>query len=140
MKNNRLPYFVGAFVLGFGFLTGLWMAAGIDPQGEIARAVAGAVNSIHSGWGDWIRYIPTILTGSSVIGACVLGRWLGLLSVALAFIAGLIIASLPIPSLVFLAAAVGVVAWSPGAKCRRVISNIPHGPGYLLFHPVYRRI
>jgi len=55
MKNNRLLYFVGAFVLGFGFLTGLWKAAGIDPQRDRKKR-RGAVNSIHSGWGDWIRY------------------------------------------------------------------------------------
>jgi hypothetical protein len=85
MKNNKLPYFVGAFVLGFGFLTGLWMAAGIDPQGEIAKAIAGAANSIHSGAGDWITYVPSLLTVSSITGAYGIGRWLGLLSVALAF-------------------------------------------------------
>jgi hypothetical protein len=83
-------------------------AAGIDPQGVIARAVAGAVNSIHSGAGDWIRYVPTLLTVSSIIGAYAIGRWMGLLSVALAFIAGLIITRWPVPSLMFLVAAVGV--------------------------------
>jgi hypothetical protein len=54
------------------------------------------------------KVYPIILTVSSVIGAYVLGRWLGLLSVALAFIARLIIPGWPMPSLVFLAAAVGV--------------------------------
>jgi len=31
--------FITDFVVGFGFINGLWIAAGVDPESEIIKAV-----------------------------------------------------------------------------------------------------
>ena len=87
--------FVQEFVLGFGFLSGLWIHVGIDPETEIIKALSSVVqqlapNPIYS-FAFWI--IPIIATLVALAGSYFLGSWLGLIAVGLAFLGGIFISS-----------------------------------------------
>lgn len=79
--------FVQEFVIGFGFLSGLWIHVGINPETEIIKAFS----SITPSLAFWI--IPVITTLGSLVGSYFLGGWLGLIAVGLAFIGGIFFSS-----------------------------------------------
>lgn len=84
--------FVQEFVLGFGFLGGLFTRVGIDPEEEILRALLMAFfpnNELMISFA--IFCIGLISTIGSILSALAVGGRLGLLIVALAWIAGFII-------------------------------------------------
>lgn len=87
--------FVQEFVMGFGFLSGLWIYAGVNPETEIIRAFATAIqelspNPMYS-FVFWI--IPIVGTVISLSGSYLLGGGIGLIAVFLAFIGGIFIGS-----------------------------------------------
>jgi len=87
--------FVQEFVMGFGFLSGLWIYAGINPETEIIKAFATVIqelspNPMYS-FLFWI--IPIIGTLISLGGSYFLGGWVGLIAVFFAFIGGIFIGS-----------------------------------------------
>ena len=94
-KEELGKSFVQEFVLGFGFLSGLWIHAGVDPEAEIIKALSSIVlqlapNPMYS-FAFWI--IPIIATLGSLVGSYFLGGWLGLIAVGLAFLGGIFISS-----------------------------------------------
>ncbi len=96
MKTEEISKaFVQEFVLGFGFLSGLWINAGIDPEVEIIKALSTLVqqlapNPVYS-FLFWI--VPIIATLASLVGSYSLGGWLGLIAVGLALLGGIFISS-----------------------------------------------
>ncbi len=118
-KSRR---FVWQFVLGLGFLSGIWTAIGLDPEDVLISAVGSAVGSVFSS--PLVRYLfillPTIFLVISVIGAYRKGKGLGLISVLVAYGAGLVILTSPVWGLVLLAPA-AAVGYCAAAKRRKGI-------------------
>lgn len=85
--------YIWQFVIGLGFLSGLWTAIGIDPQEFFLNILGKAVETVYSN--PVIRslflLLPVILFLISVYGAYNQGRYLGLISVIIAYLAGLFI-------------------------------------------------
>jgi len=100
--------YIWQFVIGLGFLSGIWTAIGIDPE-EVLLNVLGTVSgAIYPD--PLVRQLfillPVILLIISVRRAYKRGKFLGLVSVLIAYVAGLsILVALP-ASLVLLAAAI----------------------------------
>ena len=72
MRKDVGLIFVQEFVILFGFLNGLWIHIGVNPETEI-----------------WIGVL--ILTIAPIWASYVIGKWLGLIAVFLAFIGGIFI-------------------------------------------------
>jgi len=87
--------FVQEFVLGFGFLSGLWIYAGVNPETEIIKAFSSVIqelspNPMYS-FVFWL--IPIIGTLVSLGGSYFIGGWVGLIAVFFALIGGIFISS-----------------------------------------------
>lgn len=82
--------FVRTCVVGLGFLSGFWIAVGVDPEAVITNAFAQALNSISPGSGVYIWLASFVGTIFSIIVAYALGGGLGLIAVGIAFISGII--------------------------------------------------
>jgi len=106
-KSRR---FVWQFVIGLGFLSGIWTAVGLDPEDVLISAVGTAVSTVYPS--TLVRYLflilPTILLIISVIGAYQKGKGLGLVSVLVAYGAGLVLLSSPVFGLALLGLAAGI--------------------------------
>jgi hypothetical protein len=105
-KKSRA--YIWQFVIGLGFLSGLWTAIGIDPQEMILNILGNAAGSVYSD--PAIRFLllilPTILFILSILGAYKKGKVLGLISVIVAYFAGLSILISSFTALVFLGIAI----------------------------------
>lgn len=88
-KGNIGKVFVQEFVIGLGFLSGLWIYSGVDPTAEILKSFSAIVPEM-SGSFWWIVVMSTI---GSIVGAYLMGKWFGLLAVFLAFLGGIFIGS-----------------------------------------------
>lgn len=90
---KRSKAYIWQFVIGLGFLSGVWTAIGIDPGAVILNVVGDMVGTVYSDPGirSLLIVLPTILLVISVIGAYRRGRVLGLVSVIVAYISGLFI-------------------------------------------------
>jgi len=88
-KKSRA--YIWQFVIGFGFLSGIWTAIGIDPEEVILNLLGTVAGSILQD--PTIRQIfivlPTLLFLFSVYSAYKKGRILGLVAVVVAYLAGL---------------------------------------------------
>ena len=83
--------FVQEFVLGFGFLGGLFTWVGIDPEEEILRALLMAFLPNNELMISFVIFsIGLISTIGSILGTLAMGGKWGLLIVAFAWIAGFI--------------------------------------------------
>lgn len=120
-KTHR---FVWQFVIGLGFLSGIWTAIGIDPEDLLIAAAGSVADLLYPDPG--IRYLfvilPTILLLGSIIGAYRMGKILGLAAVLIAYLAGLLILTSMITGCILLVAAiaVGFFAARPGRRNRLV--------------------
>jgi hypothetical protein len=105
MKKSRT--YIWQFVIGLGFLSGLWTAIGIDPQAVILDVLGNVVDTVYSDPAirSLFLILPMILLLLSVLGAYTRGRFLGLLSVIVAYLAGLFILVSTVTALVFLGVA-----------------------------------
>jgi len=83
--------FVQEFVVGFGFLSGVWINIGINPETEILRAFADVINTLQPdnqiGFIFWL--LPIIFIIGSLVATYVIARVPGLIAVGLAFLGGL---------------------------------------------------
>ena len=117
---KKFHRFIWQFVIGLGFLSGLWTAVGIDPEGILISALGSAVSTISPD--PTLRalflILPTLLLIGSVIGAYRNGRVPGLVSVLVSYGAGLVILSSAITGLALLGVAV-VLAYYSTRKRRK---------------------
>jgi predicted branched-subunit amino acid permease len=105
---KRSRTYIWQFVIGLGLLSGIWTAIGIDPESVILNVLGNVVGRVYSDPGirSLLLIVPSILLIISIIGAYRRGRVLGLISVVVAYIAGLfILVSIP-TSLVLLGIAI----------------------------------
>ncbi len=106
MKKSRT--YIWQFVIGLGFLSGLWTAIGIDPQAVILDVLGNVVDTVYSDPAirSLFLILPMILLLLSVLGAYTRGRFLGLISVIVAYLAGLFILVSTATALIFLGIAI----------------------------------
>jgi hypothetical protein len=87
---KRSKTYIWQFVIGLGFVSGLWTAIGIDPQAVILNTLGNVVYTFYSD--PPVRSIfiilPMILLIISVHRAYKKGRLFGLISVIIAYLAG----------------------------------------------------
>jgi hypothetical protein len=88
-KKSRT--YIWQFVIGFGFLSGISTAVGINPEEVILNTLGTVTSAIYPD--PTVRQLfiilPTILLIISVYSAYKKGRVLGLLAVIIAYVAGL---------------------------------------------------
>jgi hypothetical protein len=112
--------YIWQFVIGLGFLSGLWTAIGIDPQAIILDILRNIVDTVYSDPAirSLFLILPTILLLISILGAYMKGRLPGLISVIIAYLAGVLILVSTVTALVFLGVAIIIGYLAAG---RRVI-------------------
>ncbi len=88
-KGSAGRVFVQEFVIGLGFLSGLWIYSGVDPTAEILKSFSAIVPEMSG----FLWLIVVLITIGSIMGAYFMGKWLGLLAVFLAFLGGIFIGS-----------------------------------------------
>ena len=90
---SKSKKYIWQSVIGLGFLSGLWTTIGIDPEQIVIGALSGAADVLYPD--PDLRYLfillPTILLLVSIYGAYKKGKVLGLISVIVAYCAGLLI-------------------------------------------------
>jgi hypothetical protein len=120
-KKSRT--YIWQFVIGLGFLSGLWTAIGIDPQAVILDVLGNVVDTVYSDPAirSLFLILPMILLLLSVLGAYTRGRFLGLISVIVAYLAGLFILVSTATALIFLGIAILIGYLAPN---RRLIKKI----------------
>ena len=122
-KKSRT--YIWQFVIGLGFLSGLWTAIGINPQEVILNILGNATESVYPE--PAIRFLffilPTILLVLSVITAYKKGKVLGLISVIVAYIAGLLILVSTMTAFVFLVIAVMIGYLATNRKLRKKLTG-----------------
>jgi len=103
------------FVIGLGFLSGLWTAIGIDPQAVIVGVLGNLIYTVYSDPAirSLFLILPTILLLLSILGAYTRGKLLGLISVILAYLAGLFILVSTVTALVFFGVAIIIGYFAP---------------------------
>jgi hypothetical protein len=115
--------YIWQFVIGLGFLSGLWTAIGIDPEAVILNAIGKAADIVYPDPNIRTLFIllPTVLLLVSVYGAYRKGRIPGLAAVIVAYLAGLSILVSTVTAIVLLVAALclGLLATN-----RRIARNL----------------
>jgi hypothetical protein len=106
VKKSRT--YIWQFVIGLGFLSGLWTAIGINPQEIILNILGTVTESVYSDPAIHFLFIivPTILLIVSIVGAYKKGKVLGLISVIVAYFAGLFFLISTTTAFVFLCIAI----------------------------------
>ena len=84
-KGSTGEVFIQEFVICLGFLSGLWIYAGVDPTAEIVKSLSMIVPEMSG----FLWLIVVASTIGSIAGAYFMGGRLGLLAVFLAFLGGL---------------------------------------------------
>lgn len=87
--------FIQEFVIGFGFLSGLWINVGINPEAELWKALIEVINSTNPnhGLGFFFWFIPILILVVSLLGAFLMGHIPGLIAVGFGFLGGIFITS-----------------------------------------------
>jgi len=85
-KKRRILY--QELIIGFGFLNGLWIHAGENPEAEIIKAFTDLIPEMST-FLFWLISILAIIF--AVAMTFKIGRWWGLAGVFLAFIGGVFI-------------------------------------------------
>jgi hypothetical protein len=106
---------VRELVIGFGFLNGLWLAVGISPEDWIYNFLKPCITNLPTILKTVFAIIPTVLiimTLFTIYKTYQQGKILGVISVALAFIAGAIVFRNWIVTIILLAVALIIGAIS----------------------------
>ena len=112
-KKSRT--YIWQFVIGLGFLSGLWTAIGIDPQAVIVGLAGTVVDAVFSDPAIRALFLilPTLLLLLSVWSAYKKGRFIGLISVMVAYLAGLFILASTLMALILLGVAITIGFLAP---------------------------
>jgi hypothetical protein len=107
-KKSKL--FIWESVIGLGFLSGIWTAAGINPQTIILGLVEKSTETVYPDpvISTLILVLPTIILIISIITAYRRGKIPGLFSVIIAYVSGLLVLSSTWPAILLLCCAIGI--------------------------------
>jgi hypothetical protein len=86
--------FVQEFVIGFGFLSGVFVNVGVDPESlliDTLLKVLAQINPDTSWLGVLFTILGVIVLIVTILGAYVMGGGIGLVAVFLAFLGGVFI-------------------------------------------------
>jgi hypothetical protein len=97
-------------ITGFGFIEGLWLAVGINPEAEILKAFTGLLIGLRVGAGYifLLNILPIIAFIGTLLSIYYLGGKLGLVAVACAFLGGLLILITPMLSVILIIVGLGI--------------------------------
>jgi hypothetical protein len=97
-------------IVGFGFLEGLWLAVGINPEAEVISAFTGMLVELQASAGYIIllKILPIIAVIGTLVLIYHLGGKLGLVAVGCAFLGGVLILVSPIISIILILIALGL--------------------------------
>jgi hypothetical protein len=113
---KRSRTYIWQFTIGLGFLSGLWTAIGINPGEVVLNLIGKVTGEIYPDptLRQLFIILPVILLALSILGAYKKGRVIGLVSVVIAYVAGLSILVALWTSLILLFAAMvtGYIATS----------------------------
>ena len=123
-KKSRT--YIWQFVIGLGFLSGLWTAIGIDPQAVILDVLGNVFDTVYSDPAirSLFLILPTILLLLSILGAYNRGRLLGLISVIVAYLAGLFVLVSTMTALVILGTAISIGYLAPRRSLVKKLTGI----------------
>ena len=112
--DKKAEYFVNEFVIGLGFLSGLWIAVGFDPQAEIFKAFDTILKTLNpdSEFEFLFFVIPIIILICLILITYLMGGKLGLIAVTFGFLGGLLILASPWITIIllFLGMGLGIIA------------------------------
>jgi small-conductance mechanosensitive channel len=122
---KRSRTYIWQFVIGLGFISGVWTAIGIDPGAVILNFVGDVVGTVYSDpvFRSLLIILPTVLLVISVIGAYRRGRVLGLISVIVAYISGLVILISIMTSAILLIVAVITGYFATNRRLRKKLTG-----------------
>jgi len=123
---KRSRAYIWQFVIGLGFISGVWTAIGIDPEAVILNVVGDIIGKVYTdpGFRSLLIILPTVLLVVSVIGAYRRGRVLGLVSVIVAYISGLAILVSIMTSVLLLIVAVITGYLATNRRMRKKLTGI----------------
>jgi len=123
---SKEEVFVREFVLGVGFVGGIFTRIGIDPEAEAFKALIAVVielakfisPSLASQISLLVWFLSIIIAIFSLISIYFCGRFIGLLAVGLAWLAGFFIVVNPLAGLLLLiiSASIGILAPSSASS------------------------
>jgi len=119
--GKRSKAYIWQFVIGLGLLSGIWTAIGIDPGAVILNFLGDVIGTVYSDpkVRSLLIILPTVLLVISVISAYRKGKVLGLVSVVVAYGAGLVILVSITISLVLLTGAIIIGYLATNRRLRR---------------------
>lgn len=110
---NKDDFFYREFIIGLGFLSGLWITIGMNPEALFIETLKETVGTINPNANfSYLSFIPALATTISIIGAYWMGGIIGLFAVSCAFLAGLLILSSPITTLILLVLGIIMGEWA----------------------------
>jgi hypothetical protein len=114
-------------IIGVGFVEGLWIAAGINPQNVVFGWLNVLFTKIHASPSAFIilKIVPILLLAASILIIWRMGRWLGMLALGLAFAAGFMVVSKPTLAVFLL---LGSLVLGGFARRRPFSGSHPHKP------------
>jgi hypothetical protein len=102
---NKFKIFFHTCILLFGFLNGLWIFIGVNPETIVANAFLQTIISILPAYSGLFNFgfalYGLFSTISSIFLTYAMGGWLGIISVFLAFLGGIFITTIGIYLLIF---------------------------------------
>ena len=118
--------YIWQFVIGLGFLSGVWTAIGIDPRAVILNVLGDMIGTLYSDpvVRSLFLILPTALLVVSIISAYRKGKVLGLISVIMAYCAGLVIIVSTGTSLLLLIIAIIIGYLATSRRLRRRLMGI----------------
>lgn len=118
--------YIWQFVIGLGFLSGVWTAIGIDPGAVILNVLGDMIGTLYSDpvVRSLFLILPTALLVVSIISAYRKGKVLGLISVIMAYCAGLVIIVSTGTSLLLLIIAIIIGYLATSRRLRRRLMGI----------------
>ncbi len=121
-KKSRT--YIWQFVIGLGFVSGLWTAIGIDPQAVLLTALGTVADALYSDpLVRWIFFIlPLIILAVSIHGAYRKGRFPGLISVIIAYFAGVLIFISTATALILLGSAIFIGYLATGRRFKKILT------------------
>jgi len=104
--------FIEEFVLGFGFLSGVWVKIGIDPTSEVIKFLGNIFQQYvqNSSFTFVFWAIPFLIMAGSLWGAFKVGGLLGILAVVAGFFAGMLLGGSMWLILLIVAVVLGFIA------------------------------
>lgn len=102
--GQNAEVFFREFVIAFGFLNGIWVAVGINPEAEIFNAFKAIIEIINpeSGFSILFTILPLIIMFGTLFLIYALGGWIGIGAVVSGFVGGLLVLASPTISIIFL--------------------------------------